>query len=147
MSYNKITSEGAKIIGETIKVNKTLKKLDIPINSISDDGAAAISDGLKYNISLQELNMSCNKITSEGAKIIAEAIQVNTTLHTLVLHQPDINDRLSFNMTILTAVYHNNTLMTLKLPGVYGNDERLVRSEVERINKERTRQGISTLSC
>ena len=147
MSCIKITSEGAKMIGEAIKVNKTLQKLDIHENSISVDGAAAISDGLKCNISLQELNMSYNKITSEGAKFIAEAIKVNTTLHTLVLWQFTINNALSFNMTVLTAVYHNNTLMTLTLPRVYNDGKRLVSSEVEKINKERTRQGISTLSC
>ena len=120
MSNNNIIDEGAKMIGEAIKVNKTLQKLDISnnSNSISDDGAVAISDGLKYNISLQELNMSCNKITNEGAKLIAEAIKVNTTIHTLDLRQYHINNALSFNMTILTAVYHNNTLMKLTLPYV-----------------------------
>ena len=49
--------------------------------------------------------------------------------------------------TVLTAVYHNNTLMKLILPYVYGDDQRSVSSEVEKINKERTRQGISTLTC
>ena len=147
MSSNKITNEGAKMIGKAIKVNTTLRKLDIDGNSISDDGAAAISDGLKCNISLQELNMSFNEITSEGAKFIAEAIKVNTTLHTLNLYQFYINDALSFTMTVLTTVHHNNTLMKLRLPDVYNDDERLVSSEVEKINKERTRQGISTLTC
>ena len=147
MSCNKITNEGAKMIGEAIKVNKTLQKLDISINSIFDDGAAGISDGLKCNISLQELNMSRNMIINEGAKMIGEAIKVNTTLHTLDLRRYDINDALSFNMTVLTAVYHNNTLMKLILPCVYDDDKRLVSSEVEKINKERTRQGISTLTC
>ena len=147
MSYNKITNEGANMIGEAIKVNKILKKLDIHGNSISDDGAAAISDGLKYNISLQELDMSWIKITNKGAKTIAEAIQVNTTLHTLHLYQFNIRGKPSFNMTVLTAVNHNNTLMKLSLPWVYGDDKRLVSSEVKKINKERTRQGISTLTC
>ena len=147
MSYNKITNEGAKMISEAIKVNKTLQKLNISENSISDDGAAAISDGLKCNSSLQELNISWNKITKEGIKLIAEAIKVNTTLHTLNLYQYSINGALSCNMTVLTAVYHNNTLMKLTLPWVFGDDERLVSSEVEKINKERTRQGISTLTC
>ena len=151
--WNKITYDEAKMIGEAIKVNKTLQKLNIAHNNISDDGAAAISDGLQCNISLQELNMSNNMITSEGAKIIAEAIKVNTTLHTLDLRrQYNINDKLSFSMTILTAVYLNNTLMELTLPHVYADqsdddDQRLVSSEVEKINKERTRQGISTLTC
>ena len=127
-------------------MNTTLQKLDIDKNGISDDGAAAISDGLKSNNSLQELYMSYNQITNEGAKKIAEAIKVNTTLHTLYLF--GTNDSLSFNMTVLTAVYNNNTLMDLRLPYVWGDDDRkLVSSEVEKINKERTRQGISTLSC
>ena len=88
----KFTNEGAKMIGEAIKVNKTLKKLYISHNSISDDGAAAISDGLKCNISLQELNMSDNKITSEGAKMIGEAIKVNKTLKKLYISHNSISD-------------------------------------------------------
>ena len=116
-------------------------------NDISNDGAAAISDALKNNNSLQILDMSYNNITSEGANLIAEAIKVNTTLHTLYLSHYNINDRVSYNMLVLTAVYHNNTLMKLILPFVYGDDKWLVLSEVEKINKERTRQGISTLTC
>ena len=147
MLYNNITSEGAKLIAEAIKVNKTLQELDISNNDISDDGAAAISNALKTNNSLLILDMSYNHITSEGAKVIAEAIKVNTTLHTLNLRQ-DINGEVSFNMSVLTAVYHNNTLMKLTLTYVRDDDDRrLVRSEVEKINKERTRQGISTLNC
>ena len=148
ISFNQITSEGAKKIAEAIKANTTLKILNINDNTISDDGVVAISDSLKSNNSLQELNMSYNYATIEGAKKIAEAIKVNTTLHTLYLNDYKINDTLYFNMTVLTAVYHNNTLMKLRLQWVSGNDKkRLVRSEVEEINKERTRQGISTLTC
>ena len=148
MSYNEITNQGVKRITEAIKVNTTLKILKINGNAISDDGVVAINDNLKSNNSLQELYISCNKITSEGAKKIAEAIKVNKTLHALHLYHGGINDPLSFSMTVLTAVYHNNTLMKLSLPYVYGDDKRrLVSSEVEKINKERTRQGISTLTC
>ena len=147
ISYNQITSKGAIKIAEAIKMNKALRQLDISSNNISDDGTAAISDALKGNNSLQILKMSWNKITSEGVKLIAEAIKVNNTLHTLDLYQYNVNDAVSFNMSMLTAVYHNNTLTKLTLPLVYGDDERLVSSKVEKINKERTRQGISTLTC
>ena len=147
MYDNNITSEGAKKVAEAIKVNTTLKILTINGNTISDDGVAAISDSLKSNNSLQELYMSNSNSTSEEAKEIAEAIKVNTTLHTLDIIDFFNNDRLSFNMTVLTAVHHNNTLMKLWLPYVSGDDDGLVRSEVEKINMERTRQGISTLTC
>ena len=149
MSYNNITSEGAKCIAEAIKVNTTLQKLDINNNKLSDDGATAISECLKYNNSLQELNMAGNNITSEGAKTIAEAIKVNTSLHTLNIYHYHLSndDRPSFNMTILTAVHDNTTLMKLTLPFVYGDNKVKLTSEVEKINKERTRQDISTLTC
>ena len=96
--------------------------------------------------------MSYNKLTNEGAKTISKAIKVNTTLHTLHLYQHYTNDPLFFNMTVLTAVYSNSTLMELKLPwefaiGTCNDDRRLVSSELEKINKERTKQGISTLTC
>ena len=92
MSINKITNEGAKMIGEAIKVNKTLQKLDISGNSISDDVSSAISDGVKCNISLQELDMSSNKVTNEGAKMIGEAIKVNKTLQKLDISGNSISD-------------------------------------------------------
>ena len=83
----------------------------------------------------------------EQKRYVAKAITVNTKIHTLYLHQYDINDELPFNMTVLTAVYHNNTLKKLTLPHVIGNDEKLVSSEVQKINKQRERQGISALNC
>ena len=148
LSQNNITSDGAKKIAEAIQVNKTLQKLDISYNRISDDGAASISDSLKTNKSLQVLNMSYNKICSSGAKKIAEAIQVNLALHTLYLHRSPVTnaaDALAFNLAILNGVHLNNTLMELTLSRVYGNDETLVSGEVEKINKQRTKQGISEL--
>ena len=146
MSYNNISSEGAIKIAAAIEVNKTLQELDISRNNISDDGVAAISDAMKTNNSLQMLNMSSNNITSEGAKSIAGAIKVNTTLHTLNLDQENINDTLSFNERILTAVYHNNTLIKLTLPYVHCDDNELVSSK-KIINEKRRSQGINTLTC
>ena len=143
---NKITSEGAEKVAEAIRMNTTLKILIISDNRLSDDGVAAISDSLKSNNSLWRLEMEGINITTKGAKEIAEAIKVNTNLHTLYIRQHNSIGDLSFNMTVLTAVYHNNTLMKLTLPYVYGYARRLVSSEVEEINKERTRQGISILT-
>ena len=148
LSQNNITSDGAKKIAEAIQVNKMLQKLDISYNRISDDGAASISDSLKINKSLQVLNMSYNKICSSGAKKIAEAIQVNLALHTLYLHRSPVTnaaDALAFNLAVLNGVHLNNTLMELTLSKVYGNDETLVSGEVEKINKQRTKQRISKL--
>ena len=94
-----------------------------------------LSECLKEDDTLQELNLSYKVITCKGAEYIAEAIQVNTTLHTLDLYQCNSYDALSFNRTILNAVHNNNSIIKLRLPYVYGDDERLVSSEVEKIKK------------
>ena len=148
LSQNEISNDGTKEIAEAIQMNVTLRKLDISHNKTSDDGAAAISDSLKTNNSLQVLNMSNNQITSSGAKRIAEAIQINSTLHTLYLHKSPVTEAqgaLSFNLAVLNGVHLNNTLRKLTLMRVFGNDETLVNSEVEKINKQRRRQGSSKL--
>ena len=146
LSQNNISSSGAEKIAEAIQMNVTLQKLDISYNRISDDGAAAISDALKYNNSLQVLDMSYNKIIGREAKKIAETIQVNSTLHTLYLHQSPVTDAqcaLSFNLAVLNGVHLNNTLKKLTLFRLYGKDETLTNSEIEKINRQRTKQGSS----
>ena len=87
MCYNKprvlpkaITDKGPLKLIEDIKLNTTLRDLDISQNMISDDGTVVISDYLKMNGTLCILSISRNKITDEGTKKFAEAIQVNTTL-------------------------------------------------------------------
>ena len=92
MSENEITSNGVKEIATAIRVNTTLEKLDLSHNKISNDGVNFISDGLKNNNSLKEVNISRNKITSEGAQYIADAIRINTTLVKLDLSCNEISD-------------------------------------------------------
>ena len=132
LKLKNMTKEAAKLIFEIIRTNKTLQKLVLSTNS-----------------TVILFDTPFNRTNSEVAKVIAEAIQVNTTLHELNLSGIDINynDKIFFNMTVLTTVHHNNTLMILRLPYVIGDDEKLMSSEVEKINKERIRQGISTLTC
>ena len=58
MSCNTISNNGAKKIAELIKINTTLKTLDISYCNIPDEGAIAISDAYKYSETLQELKLS-----------------------------------------------------------------------------------------
>ena len=155
-SWNEINESG-KLITK-ISTSCATDNIEVDVWSFdehdTDHLVMCLIECLKEDDTLQELDLSQvfwrssnYKVTNERAKMIGEAIKLNTTLHTLNLGQY-ISDALSFNMTVLTAVYHNNTLMKLELPYVYDDDDkRLVSSEVEKINKERTRQGISTLTC
>ena len=42
-------------------------------------GAKAIGEALKVNTSLTKINLYCNNIGAEGGKAIEEALEVNTS--------------------------------------------------------------------
>ena len=62
MSNNYITNHGIVEIAESIKVNSTLRLLDVSLNNMSrsSEFAAALSDHLKYNNTIQLLGISWN---------------------------------------------------------------------------------------
>ena len=47
---NEIGAEGAKAIGEALKVNTSLTEIDLNNNNIGVEGAKAIGEALKVNI-------------------------------------------------------------------------------------------------
>jgi len=51
--------EGAKMISELIKVNSTLRILDLSVNTIGDEGTIMISESLKTNTTLTDLSLGC----------------------------------------------------------------------------------------
>ena len=148
MSSNSITCKGASVVAEIMRMNTTLQKLDISANEISDDGATAFSKCLKTNATLTEFNISRDYFTRKGANVIAEAIQTNTSLRSLTLCSAGMKalsceHARSFNMTILTALYHNDkiTELTISMPFSLVHDTALL-DEFEKINNKRRKQDI-----
>ena len=150
LKFNGIGMLGAKKIAQALMDNTTsnLKKLDISHNPICDDGAIAFGNCLKTNNTLVKLDLSFIDITIKPMTIFAEAIQINKGLHTLKLNQIGsiIYDDVSiFNMTILDAMYTNNTIMKLILPNEFPCDQwRYMYFKVEKINRERIKHGVDT---
>ncbi|KJE97164.1 hypothetical protein CAOG_010088 [Capsaspora owczarzaki ATCC 30864] len=83
---------GARAIAETLKVNKTLKYLDLDNNLIGDAGAQSIAEALKVNTTLKALSLAKNQIGDVGANAIAEALKVNKTLTWLDLGKSRIGN-------------------------------------------------------
>eukprot|EP00944_MAST-04C_sp_MAST-4C-sp1_P005042 g5042.t1 len=67
-------------IGEALKVDTSLTKIDLYDNFIGDKGGKAIGEALKVNTSLTEISLCSNNIGDEGGKAIGEALKVNTSL-------------------------------------------------------------------
>jgi Ran GTPase-activating protein (RanGAP) involved in mRNA processing and transport len=75
LSQNMINDEGACIIADILKINKSLNKLDLSSNTISSMGVEALTHGLQYNKSLKDLRLSHSEISFLGIKSIALTLQ------------------------------------------------------------------------
>jgi hypothetical protein len=66
---NNIGTEGAKVIGEALKVNTLLTYIGLNGNNIGAEGGKAIGEALKVNTSLTEILLQRNNIGDEGARL------------------------------------------------------------------------------
>ena len=90
LEYTCIDKYGARLIANALKQNTTLLKLDLRKNfKFGDEGAKEFADALVQNTTLTELCVGNNNICYEGATALAEALKTNTTLLKLDIVQPD----------------------------------------------------------
>ena len=84
ISYCSMTNAIVSSLTEAMNINKTLKRLDISGNPIiCDKGLRLIFDSLKLNNTLKVLNVSFCGMTDAGVPSLAEAMDINTTLKRL----------------------------------------------------------------
>jgi len=146
LSMTRFTDVGAEHIADALHLNKVLTKLDLSLNFSCDAGLASICESLKYNSTLQKLNVSCNGMTIVSAKNFAEAIKKNAGLQTLNLSRPLFSDNhVDFNTTILKAMRHNKTIVTLIL--THTQTSATVQQEINAITRERAKQGSAPFFC
>jgi hypothetical protein len=91
---NNVGDKGVKTIVEALQANKNtaLAILNICGNSISNEGAEAVADLLRTNKTLTTVDLSWNNIADEGARIIAGALRENLALTTIDLNDNSITD-------------------------------------------------------
>ena len=64
-----IVTTGASCLGELLKVNNSLQKLDMGENVIGDDGMSSVADGLQYNKSLTILDVHKCGLSAKGTVV------------------------------------------------------------------------------
>ena len=85
LSNLSISSSHVIPLAEALRVNTTLKLLDLNHNKIDCSGARTLAQALKKNQSLIYLNLRHNKISDAGAENFVEVLQCNKTLMILDL--------------------------------------------------------------
>lgn len=86
LSFNKLPGLAeAQALGDLVRLNSTLKKLDLSDAHMDTEGVKAFAQGLAQNAALTWLNLGGNKFSNEGACLLASALQGNQTLSYLRL--------------------------------------------------------------
>ncbi|XP_065917500.1 NLR family CARD domain-containing protein 3-like isoform X1 [Dysidea avara] len=166
ISDNKITDEGVTAIGNNLKTNPTLLEFDISMNNITDEGAKVFAEIIQMNKTLQSLVISFNSNNgkfasytvsdrvyksfeqprlSEGEIRIVEAMLVNTSLLSLKVCFCFSYTTFAFNLALVDAMYHNNTLTRLTLSLHDSDLLRMKRNAILDINKKRKELGLNCL--
>ncbi len=80
LNWKNIGDVGAAIIAETLKVNSSVKHIDIAGNDIGDVGAAALAEALKVNNGVTTIDLDYNNISSTTLTQIHKQLAHNNSL-------------------------------------------------------------------
>ncbi len=113
LSWNNLGDEGACYLANSLIANNSLRGLVIESNGIDNLGAAAIASALLVNASLEALYLGNNNIGPIGAGAIADSLKTNTALKSLYLGNTHIGANGA--KKIGEALKINTTLVLLNL--------------------------------
>jgi Ran GTPase-activating protein (RanGAP) involved in mRNA processing and transport len=93
LKLHKLRFEGVNILMHHLKLNYSIRVLDLSCNQICFQGVKYISDYLSENKTvLKSLILSSNKISDQGAKIFAQGIALNNSVVHVDLTSNSINN-------------------------------------------------------
>ena len=93
LSENFLSLEGIKIVSSYLKINKTLKKLNLSRNSKTEfkaDGVKSILESLKSNQNIEYIDFSFMNLTGSG-QYIGNFLSTNKSLQKLILRNDNLN--------------------------------------------------------
>lgn len=109
---------GGEAVGDMLKVNTTLTKLDLSWNAIRMDSAIALAKSLEVNQTLKTLLLGYNSFGDMPSQYLGRALKFNKCLTELDIESNSINPKaatvlanaISFNETLLKLNINGNTL-------------------------------------
>jgi len=122
---NNIQAKGATFLANGVKLNRSLRSLNLKWNAIGKDpsGVSALCDALKSNLTVGHVDLRNNRINNVGAKHIGQMLTCNTTITHLDLSWNDLG--VDGGIAFLDGLKHNNTLIDCQLSGSKVGEETL----------------------
>jgi hypothetical protein len=96
-----LSNKHYKILGSILESTTSLTYLDIEGNKIKYKGSTYLSDGLKLNNTLKKLNLSKNIINKKSLTKIVERIHKNKSIKTLICRYIFTKDRMDIILSKL----------------------------------------------
>lgn len=122
---NNIQAKGAIALANGIKLNRSLRSLNLKWNSIGRDptGVGALCDALKSNLTIGHVDFRNNRINNIGAKHVAEMLKANTTITHIDLSWNDLG--VDGGIALLDGLKKNQTIIDCQLSGSKVGEETL----------------------
>jgi len=122
---NNIQAKGAIALANGIKLNRSLRSLNLKWNSVGRDaaGVQALSDALKSNLTVGHLDLRNNRINNVGAKYVGEMLVANTTITHVDLSWNELG--VDGGIALLDGLKHNSTVIDCQLSGSKVGEETL----------------------
>lgn len=108
---NHLGDTGITLLGDSLKVNRTIHNIAIHWNNIGDIGAISLAETFKVNSSITNVDLGMNNIGDIGAIALAEMFKVNSSITKLYLRMNNIGD-IGFK-ELAAAFQHNSTIMEI----------------------------------
>jgi len=113
-------------LADMLKINITLKELDISHNILSSNTTKAIFKVLQENTTLKSLNISHNCIDNNSIPELLTMLNKNTTLTKLNISNRIFTDyTLTGKSPFIDMVKENSTLISINIGGNYINRENM----------------------
>jgi hypothetical protein len=114
---NNVQGKGATALAGGIKLNRSLRSLNLKWNAIGKDvtGVQALGDVLKANATITHLDLRNNRINSQGIIYLAEVLRENNTITHMDLSWNELG--VDGGLTLLDALKHNTSLIECQLSG------------------------------
>lgn len=122
---NNLQAKGAVALANGIKLNRSLRSLNLKWNAVGRDpaGITALCDVLKSNLTIGHVDLRNNRINNVGAKSVGEMLTANTTITHLDLSWNDLG--VDGGLALLEGLKHNSTLIDCQLSGSKVGEETL----------------------
>lgn len=104
-------NSNARALSSILRMNYTIKELDLSDTGLDDDGIAEICTIIKSNKSVEILNLSYNTFGELGAKLLKEALIENNTLKKLDLSRNALGYQ-SINSLLCSCISNNLEIAT-----------------------------------